>query len=394
MLPFLQGVRVVEITTIILGSMAGQMLGDLGADVVKIETLEGDLARQIPPLSEEGIGAMFVNNNRNKASLGLDLKTPEGREILHRLVDEADVFLHNMRPDAAGRLGCDAATLRARNAKLVYCAAIGFGSEGPYAGKPAFDDVIQAACGLASLPLAAGGAPAYAPSVMADKTVALYAAIGVLAALRQAERTGRGVELEIPMFETMASFLLNEHLDAATFDHAGQPGYRRMLNPHRRPHCTADGWIAVLPYTDAQWRRALTEIGRDDLLAAPWMSNPTQRAKNIGALYEALGDALRLRTTQDWLDLFARIDIPHARVNSLSDLLDDPHLRAVGFFEPTDDLPGRARSVPLPIRAVDGCAATPDKRPLALGASTDATLRALGYDETRIAALRRDDVIA
>ncbi|MFM9269666.1 CaiB/BaiF CoA transferase family protein [Halomonas elongata] len=380
MLDLLKGVRVVELTTIVLGPMAGQMLADFGAEIIKVEAPNGDLARQVEPRSATGESSMFVNCNRNKLSLAINLKSDEGLEIMRRLIGGADVFVHNMRTKAIERLGLDAATLREINPGLIYCSAIGFGSDGPYADRPAYDDVIQAASGIAHLPTYTGADPAYVPGVIADKIAALYAANAISAALYNKAQTGNGVELEVPMFEVMSSFVMTEHLAAASFDKETKPGYQRLLNRHRRPFRSADGWIAVLPYTEMHWRRTLSEIGREDVLAQEWFQNDSTRSSRVGDMYEILAQSMPERTTEDWVATFERLDVPHSRVSSLEDLLSDPHLQAVGFFDATDDTQGRVRSVPQPVRVRDAETA-PDRRAPLLGENSLQLLGELGYDD-------------
>lgn len=388
----LGGIRIVDVTTILFGPMASQILADLGAEVIKVESPEGDLARHSGSLGPDGTGAVFANNNRNKRSLALDLRRPEGRAVLERLLAGADVFLHNMRPQAAARLGLSCEAVRKANPKIVYCAGVGFGSGGPYAGRPAYDDVVQAASSLAALPLAVGREADYVPSVMADKIGALHVAYAILAALLHRERSGESASIEVPMFEALTAFLLNEHLDAASFAADGRPGYNRLLNPNRRPYRTADGWLAVLPYSQAQWRKTLAEIGQAALMEEPWFATAAGRNAQAERLYGLLAEALPARGTEDWVAVFERLDVPYARLNSLDDLLADPHLEAVGFFEPTDDLPGRVRSVPQPV-GFEGVAEAADRGAPALGADGPAILAELGYDAAEIAALQAAGVI-
>lgn len=386
MFDLLKGVRVIEMTTIVLGPMAGQILADFGAEVIKVETPAGDLARYVEPRAISGESSMFVNNNRNKRGIAIDLKTDAGREVLHRLVATADVFLHNMRLAAVKRLGLDAGTLHALNPRLIYCSAIGFGGSGPYADRPAYDDVIQAASGLAWLPTYAGADPAYVPGVMADKVTALYAAQAISAALYGRAQTGQGLEIEVPMFEVMTSFVMTEHLAAATFAEDARPGYERLLNRHRRPFKSADGWIAVLPYTEAHWRRTFIEIGREDVTGEDWFRDASARSRRAGDMYAILADEMVKRTTAEWIATFERIDVPHSRVNSLQDLLADPHLAAKDFFAPTDGIAARARSVPQPVGMRDA-AVRPDTAAPRLGQHNRAVLTEIGYDAGRIEAM-------
>jgi len=387
MLPVLSGLRVLDLTTVIYGPLIGQVLGDLGADVIKVEGPEGDLARAIQPRGPQGDSAMFVCNNRNKRSIVLDLKTEAGRGVFDRLIGWSEVFLHNMRPQAIDRLGYGFAKVAAINADIIYCAALGFGSGGRYAGRPAFDDVIQAAGGIAALPSYRGADPAYVPGVMADKVAALTATYGLLAAIASRARGRTGpIEVEAAMFESVAAFVLNEHLAAAAF--GGPPeaaGYHRMFAADRRPYRTRDGWIAALPYTEQQWRRLLEFTGRQDVLDAPWFSDPGERSAHIAELYTVLAEEMTRFTTAEWLRALQSLDIPHAPVNRLEDLLRDPHLQDVSFFEPNGT--GLARAARQPV-LYPGYEEQPDRPAPPLGGDTMDVAAMLGYDEAAMGALR------
>lgn len=392
MYPLLKGLRIVDITTIILGPYATQVLGDLGADIIKIEALEGDMNRSTPPHGAPGIGAVFANNNRNKRSLCLDLKSADGKAILSRLIGTADALVHNMRQDALDRLGFSWEVVHALNPRLIYCAALGYGSAGPYAGKPAYDDIIQGASGIAGLAARRDGKPAYHPMVTADKVAALHVVYGVLAALLHRERTGGlGQKIEMPMLEAMAGFTLNEHLMGATFETEGATGYHRTLSPNRGPFPTKDGYIALLPYTTEQWRRAMTALGRLDLVEAPWFNDNPARSKRSDELYSLIAPALGGRTSAEWLALFEELDIPCGPVNSLDDVLRDPHLTAVGFFEPNFASPAPIRRSLRQAIQCSGMATEPDLPPPALGSDSKALLGELGYaavDVERLLAAR------
>jgi len=390
MVPLLSGLRVIDLTTVIYGPLIGQILGDFGAEVIKVEAPEGDIARETHPRSAAGDAAMYLNNNRNKRGVVLDLKTPGGAAVLRRLLAGADVFIHNMRVAAIERLGFGFTDVAALNPDIIYLAAVGFGREGRYRDRPAFDDVIQAASGLASLPSYRGGTPDYVAGVMADKIAALYATHGVLAAIAARARGVAGpIEVEAAMFESVAGFVLNEHLAGATFDAAADKvGYHRMFAPARRPYRTADGWIAALPYTGAQWRRVLDHVGRQDITGAAWFAEGAERNRRIAELYEAVAAAMPAQTTEEWLAVLARLDIPHSRVNRLEDLLEDPHLRDVDFFAPNGvEAAGQLRALRQPLR-YHGVENRPDLPAPGLGADTDAVLREAGYAEAEIAALR------
>jgi crotonobetainyl-CoA:carnitine CoA-transferase CaiB-like acyl-CoA transferase len=393
MLPLLEGIRVIEVGAVVLGPYAGQILADLGAEVIKVEPLEGDIARHAHPTGAGG-GALFVNNNRNKKMLALDLKSADGRAALARLIARADVVFHNMRVDAAERLGLGFDAVAAINPRIVHCAAIGFGQRGRYRNRPAFDDIIQAASGIAGLGTATGGDPRFVPTILADKVAALHAVYGILAAL-VARANGREgpIRVEVPMFEALAAFLLNEHLAAATFDADGAVGYPRILSPNRRPFRTADGWIAVLPYTDRQWRAFLTEVGREDVIAQDWFADPRQRPAQIDSLYALVAEALPARSTDAWIAALEARDVPCSRIAELGDLLTDPHLAEIGFFDVPDGYPeGVARTLPQPV-VFDGIAPSPDTPPRPIGADNRQVLRDCGLDDAQIARLVEAGVV-
>lgn len=388
MYPLLAGLRIIDITTIVLGPFATQFLGDLGAEVIKIETVDGDMNRYTPPTTGPGLGAVFVNNNRNKRSVALDLKNEEGKEVLRRLIKTGDVLVHNMRQDALDRLGFSWEKVHALNPSLIYCAALGYGSDGPYSGKPAYDDIIQASSGLAGLTHRRDGTPAYHPTVTADKAGGLHVVYAVLAALLYRERHGgKGQLVEMPMFEAMAAFSLNEHLMGASFEEKGPTGYHRTLSQNRKPFPTSDGWIALLPYTQTQWVRVLTLLGREDLTKEPWFANNAERSKRSDELYAIIAASLGGRTSAEWLAAFEKADVPCGVVHTPDSLLDDPHLKAVGFFEPNfeDDI-GVVRTLRQPV-IFRGVEIEPDRAPPPLGADTRALLADLGYSETEIGKL-------
>jgi crotonobetainyl-CoA:carnitine CoA-transferase CaiB-like acyl-CoA transferase len=337
MLP-LEGVRILDLSTVVLGPYASQILADYGADVIKIETPEGDSTRRTGPSTETGMGAIFLGVNRGKRSIVLDLKSVAGREALTRLIDTADVLMHSIRPQKLAAIGLDPATVMARNPRLVYAGLHGFVEDGPYGGMPAYDDIIQGLSGGAALMELQTGTPQYFPTIAADKTSGLVAAHAILAALFKRERTGKGAFVEVPMYETMVAFNLVEHFYGLHFDPAlSGPGYPRLLNPWRRPYKTTDGYLCAMPYTDQHWRRFFTEAGESAFAADPRFTDIAARTRNIAALYEIAGKIIATRSTSTWLDIFNRLEIPASKMNRLEDLQEDEHLRATGFFEKIHD---------------------------------------------------------
>ena len=386
MIPLLKGLRILDLTSVILGPYATQILGDLGAEIVKVEPPEGDSMRPVAPQAAPGLSAIFANCNRNKRSVVLDLKTEAGKAALMKLIPTADAFVHNMRQEAMDKLGFTFNAVRAANPKIVYAAAIGFGRHGRYAGKPAYDDVIQAASGFAGLFQMRDGAPLYAPSIVADKISGLHLAYALLAALLYRERSGEAPGyVEVPMFELMAAFSLCEHLGGATFEEDGKVGYIRVISPSRRPYKTKDGWVGVLPYTERNWTKVLTEIGRADVAETAWFKNATERSRRVDELYDILAVALPARTTAEWLAIFERLDIPSQPVRLPKDLLSDPHLADVGFFTPNF---AQATPVMRTLRQAVNVEAMPseaDIPPPLLGADTADVLREAGCSEAEIA---------
>ncbi len=330
----LNGVRVIDCTTVVLGPWAGQQLGDLGADVVKVEPPDGDTTRQLGPMRNPDMGAFYLAVNRNKRSIVLDLKQESARKVLLRLAERADVLLHNYRPRAARRLGLSYEMFRAVNPGLVYVGTYGFRATGPYADKPAYDDIIQAASGLASLQSALAGEPRFVPTIVADKTSSMTLLAAVLAALYHKARTGEGQEVEVPMFESLAAWIMVEHLYGETFvPPIDTVGYKRVLSPHRRPFKTKDGHLAILPYTDQNWRDFFALAGRQDLLDDPRFKTLGSRLRHIDFLYGELAAIALTRTNAEWLAELDRHNIPGMTVNSLDTLLRDPHLESTGFWQ-------------------------------------------------------------
>lgn len=374
----LAGVRVLDLSAVIFGPLATQTLADYGADVIKIEPPEGDSTRFTGPDKERGMSTVFLGANRSKRGVVLDLKLQADRDALLTLVDGADVFVHSMRPQKLVKLGIDPETLLKRNPRLVYAGLHGFAEGGPYAGRPAYDDIVQGISGNAALMQRLTGSPAYYPTIAADKTCAQVAAHAILAALFKRERTGKGGFVEVPMFESMVAFNLVEHLYGLHFDPpiAGA-GYPRVMAAWRKPYQTSDGYVCAMPYTNAHWQRFFAETGHPEHAADARFANITERTKHIEALYQITGDILRTRSSAAWLELFERLEIPAARVNQLEDLAHDPQLVAGDFFQTlVDDKMGALRFTGVPVK-FDG-ARPAIGMPPRLGEHTEAVLHEAG----------------
>jgi crotonobetainyl-CoA:carnitine CoA-transferase CaiB-like acyl-CoA transferase len=383
----LNGVRVIDLTTVMFGPYCTQIMGEMGAEVIKVESPEGDIGRQTGASRTKGMSAAYLMKGRNKRSVMLDLKQPAGLEVLQRLTQTADVFVHNMRPQATRKLGIDYGAVSAWKPDIVYAAATGFGEDGPYAERPAYDDLIQGMAGMAGLYGMAAGEPRYAPTVMADKTSGLFLLYSISMALFHRERTGEGQQLQVPMFECMVSFLMNEHMQERTFEPAQAPaGYQRLLTPHRKPYATADGYLCVMPYNNRHWQRFFELVGRPELVADERFAQQSARSKNIDALYAIVAESMKVHPTAEWLKRLGEADIPCGPMNGPDDLFDDPHLNAVGMF-PQIDHPteGKLRHIKVPVKF----SKTPgglQRHAEALGASSAAVLRELGYTVAQIAA--------
>ena len=390
----LAGVRVLDLTSVVLGPLATQILGDFGADVIKIESLEGDLMRANGVSLHKGMSSIFLAVNRNKRSVAIDLKSDAGRAAVRTLLGGADVLVHNMRVAAIERLGMGYEAVAAINPRIVYCVATGFGQDGPDAHRPAFDDVIQAACGLASLIGGDSGAPAFAPTLVADKTTGLAVVNAVLAALFHRERGGCGQYVEVPMLETMVAFTMAEHLGGLTFDPAPAPGgYARILGGGRKPAPTRDGFVAMLPYTADHWIALFDSVGRADLAHKYDLTDRQQRNARVAELYADMSAVTRQMSTDELLALCDRVDIPATRIYAIDELPAHPHLKAVGLFQPLDH-PTEGATITL--RPPTLFARTPASVRLAapqLGQHTCEVLGAAGIDRMTLARLLADGVI-
>lgn len=331
-----------------MGPYATQILANLGADVIKVEPPFGDVTRRIGPGHSHDLGSNFLHMSRNKRSIVLDLKKG-GREVLLRLAEDADVFIHNVREAAMERLELGYEDLRRVNDRIIYCSLTGFGEGGEYSGLPAYDDLIQGLCAIPTLN-SQGGQPKYVPLPLADRSCGLHASIAVLAALNWRAETGEGQKIQIPMFETVAHMVLSDHLFGQSFEPPlGPAGYNRQLSPNKKPYRTKDGWICILPYTDQHWTSLLPLLGRSDLLSDPRVLDMRQRNQMIDELYAVMEEALLARGTNEWIELLSAHNIPVGRLHDLASLIEDPHLASVGFFEKvTHPTEGPIRTMRLP----------------------------------------------
>jgi crotonobetainyl-CoA:carnitine CoA-transferase CaiB-like acyl-CoA transferase len=386
----LAGVKILDCTSVVLGPYAAQQLGDLGADVVKIEPPEGDTTRQLGPRRNAGMAAFFLGCNRNKRSIVLDLKNEAGRRALRKLAENVDVLMHNFRREPAARLAMSYETFAKANPRLIYLSTYGFRAEGPMGPKAAYDDIIQAGCGIAMLQAVVAGEPHFVPTVMADKTGSNCVVSAVLAALYEREKSGRGQAVEVPMFESLVAFAMVEHLYGETFVPAiDGMGYKRLLNAARGPYRTKDGYFALLPYTDANWRELCALIDRPEILKDPNFQSTAVRLANIGTVYATLAEICRARTNAEWTALLKGSNIPHGPVQSLEDLLEDEQLAATGFWKEFDHpTEGRIRMPDIPPRF---SRSEPDIRrlPPRLGEHSVAILAEAGFSRADI-----DELIA
>jgi crotonobetainyl-CoA:carnitine CoA-transferase CaiB-like acyl-CoA transferase len=383
---------VLDLTTVVMGPFATQILAELGADVIKVETHDGDNMRHAGPMNSRDMGYMFLNLNRGKRSIVLDLKQPAGRDALLRMIPATDVLVYNVRPQAMARLGLSYEAVRAANARIIYVGAYGYSQRGPYAAKAAYDDLIQGVSGIPSLSLQQGAkTPHYAPVNLADRLTGLHTVYAVTTALFHRERSGEGQAVEVPMFESVVHFVLGDHTAGLTFEPArGEPGYARLLA--RRPYATEDGYLCVLIYNDKQWKSFFEAIGRPEMMSDARYATQSSRASNIAEIYAALSELMRTRTTADWMVLFEEADIPVARMNSIEDVVDDPHLAASGFFEMEDHPSEGALRVMRTPTSWSQTQPGPRRMPPRLGEHSQEILRAAGYSDAQIAEMARTGV--
>lgn len=383
----LDGVRIIDLTSVVMGPYATQLLGDLGADIVKVEPPDGDILRHIAPMRHSGMGHIFLHHNRNKRSIVLDLKKPDGYAALQKLLTTADVLIYNVRPQAMKRLKLSYEDVAAINPNIIYVGAYGFGQRGPYAAQPAYDDLIQGMSAMPALFHEAGASkPRYAPLAIADRITGLAAVNAVTTALFARSRTGKGQAVEVPMFETVTQMVLADHMGGHTFQPPEGPyGYARMLAPDRAPYETSDGYMCVLIYNDKHWRAFFKLIGREDMFTTdPRFGSHEARSRNISAVYAFAAEQLRRRTTAEWDKLLREADIPAAPMKTVEDLLSDPHLAQTGFFMETEHpSEGRLREMTLASHW-SGSDPMPHRPAPRLGEHSAEILREAGYDHAAI----------
>ena len=388
----LAGIRVLDLSAVVVGPSCSARLAEYGAEIIKIESPAGDMMRTLGGKSPTGThGGTYLHLNRGKRSVGLNLKHKSAQAIIRKLADTSDILLSNMRPDALARLGLDAETLRATRPRLVHCLITGFGPGGPYRGEPAYDSVLQGVCGIAGLSGQRDGKPVYTPLLICDHITGEIAAGAIMAALIERGRTGQGQALEIPMLETMAAFVLSEHLGQHSFDPPiGPPGDLRTLDPGNAPLPTADGWISVTANTDAQVAAYLRAAGRGEWLNDPKIATVAGRASDVQAWYRLRAECLLHRPTAEWLVILRGADVPAMPCHTLTSLLEDPHLAAVGLLgHDTHPTEGAIRTI-RPTILRDGAPAPLGTTAQPIGWETRTVLGELGYDPDSIETLFTD----
>jgi len=388
----LHGVRILDLTTVVMGPFATQILADYGADVVKVEPPEGDVMRYNAPMRSPGMGHIFMNANRNKRSVVLDLKRPGARDACLAIAKGADVLVYNIRPQAMARLKLSYDEVRAVNPRILYVGAFGYSQRGPYAAKAAYDDLIQGAVGLPWLAKAAGAeTPRYIPATFADRSVGLHVVNAVCAGLYWREKSGKGQRIDVPMFESLLQTVMGEHMGGYTYlPQEGPPGYARMLARERRPYETKDGYVCVLVYNDKQWRAFFDLIGRNDLLADPRFATQEARSRDFDGAYRLIAEEMKKRTTAEWIAAMEKADIPVQRMNSLDDLVADPHLAAIGYFQEREHpSEGRIRAMAVPSEWSESAPGYRRHAPR-LGEHTREVLREAGLSEERVETLLRE----
>jgi crotonobetainyl-CoA:carnitine CoA-transferase CaiB-like acyl-CoA transferase len=390
----LEGVRIIDASSILMVPYCTRLLADMGAEVIKVETINGDNTRYIGPSINNGMAAVFLNINRNKKSICVDLKTPEGRLIIYKLIKTSDVFVSNIRKAALEKIKLTHSDFEKLNPKIITANAVGFSSEGPYAGLPAFDDTIQAISGMAAYQGAYSNQPSYTSGATADKVTGIMLGMSIIGALFNREKNGKGIELEVPMMETMVDFTLVEHLYGFNFiPPKAPPIYPRQSSPNRRPYKTKDGYVAVLPYSDEQWLRFFKLVGKEEILKDSKFSSLKSRNENIDLLYHMLSEELTKQDTNYWLKSLKQSDIPAAKVNFPEEIFEDEHLQETNFFRETQH-PSEGKLLypkfPVEFKNTDNGETLHAPN---LGENTKEILVGLGYSDFEIESLASKNII-
>ena len=390
----LEGVRIIDASSILMVPYCTRLLADMGAEVIKVETLNGDNTRYIGPSINNSMAAVFLNINRDKKSISVDLKTPEGRLIIYKLIKTSDVFVSNIRKVALEKIKLTHSDFEKLNPKIITANAVGFSSEGPYAGLPAFDDTIQAISGMAAYQGAYSDQPSYTSGATADKVTGIMLGMSIIGALFSREKSGKGMELEVPMMETMVDFTLVEHLYGFNFiPPKAPPIYPRQSSPNRRPYKTKDGYVAVLPYSDEQWLRFFKLVGKEEILKDTKFSSLKSRNENIDLLYHMLSEELTKQDTNYWLKSLKQSDIPAAKVNFPEEIFEDEHLQKTNFFKETHH-PSEGKLLhpkfPVEFKNTNNSEALHAPN---LGENTKEILLDLGYSDFEIESLASNNII-
>ncbi len=384
----LDGVKVIDMTMVGFGPYATQIMGDYGADVIKVEAPEGDITRGITPYRNPGMGHFYLMANRNKRCIVLDLKQPDARDVVLRMIEDADVLISSVRPAAMERLGLGYDACKSRNNQIIYVSLVGFGQDGPYAKRPAYDDIIQGMSGMAAMQGGREGPPRFVNASICDKIGSQFAVHATLAALFSRERTGKGQRVEVPMLESLVGFNLIEHQSGHAWEPPlGPAGYERSMVEYRKPYATRDGYVCVLPYNTKQWRSFFEIMDRPEMVDDPLITDPKTRSERIGDLYAMVAECVASWETDALLEALENGDIPNGRAVPLGELSEDPHLAAVGLFGSYDHPTEGRVQIPGPGVKFSDTPAGVRSLPENLGESSVALLREHGYDDAAIDAM-------